>query len=72
MENDRVRVPEYRDRPGDRTTPHAQPDSVMITLSSFRRRLSAGAGSAVEVSLESGQSGGSSHLPIATVGPIES
>jgi hypothetical protein len=39
MENDRVRVLEYRDRPGDRTTPHVHPDSVMITLSGFRRRL---------------------------------
>jgi hypothetical protein len=39
MENDRVRVLEYRDRPGDRTTPHGHPDSVMVTLSAFRRRL---------------------------------
>ncbi|HSJ00011.1 MAG TPA: cytoplasmic protein [Patescibacteria group bacterium] len=39
MENDRVRVLEYRDRPGDRTTPHGHPDSVMVTLSGFRRRL---------------------------------
>ena len=42
MENDRVRVLEYRDRPGDRTTPHEHPDSVMYTLSSFRRRLTSG------------------------------
>lgn len=42
IENDRVRVLEYRDRPGDRTTPHRHPDSVMITLSSFRRRLVSG------------------------------
>jgi len=33
MENERVRVLEYRDRPGDRTTPHQHPDSVMYTLS---------------------------------------
>lgn len=39
FENDRVRVLEYRDRPGDRTTPHEHPDSVMYTLSAFRRRL---------------------------------
>ena len=39
FENERVRVLEYRDRPGDRTTPHDHPDSVMYTLSSFRRRL---------------------------------
>ena len=41
-ENDRVRVLEYTDSPGDRTTPHEHPDSVMYTLSSFRRRLHAG------------------------------
>src|SRR4051794_4636002 len=39
FENDRVRVLEYTDRPGDRTTPHEHPDSVMYTLSAFRRRL---------------------------------
>ncbi|CCG02132.1 hypothetical protein [Blastococcus saxobsidens] len=39
FENDRVRVLEYTDLPGERTTPHAHPDSVMYTLSSFRRRL---------------------------------
>jgi beta-alanine degradation protein BauB len=42
FENERVRVLEYTDRPGDRTTPHEHPDSVMHTLSSFRRRLHAG------------------------------
>lgn len=40
FENDRVRVLEYLDHPGDQTTPHRHPDSVMVTLSSFRRRLS--------------------------------
>ncbi|MEO7006879.1 MAG: cytoplasmic protein [Terrimesophilobacter sp.] len=42
FENDRVRVLEYTDAPGDRTTPHEHPDSVMYTLSTFRRRLHAG------------------------------
>jgi hypothetical protein len=42
FENDRVRVLEYTDQPGDKTTPHQHPDSVMYTLSSFRRRLSSG------------------------------
>jgi hypothetical protein len=54
FENDRVRVLEYHDRPGDRTTPHGHPDSIMITLSSFRRRLSAD-GRQVEVELPAGQ-----------------
>jgi hypothetical protein len=42
FENERVRVLEYRDVPGDRTTPHSHPDSVMVTLSSFSRRLTSG------------------------------
>jgi beta-alanine degradation protein BauB len=42
FENERVRVLEYTDVPGVRTTPHRHPDSVMYTLSSFRRRLHAG------------------------------
>jgi quercetin dioxygenase-like cupin family protein len=42
FENEHTRVLEYTDRPGDRTTPHEHPDSVMVTLSSFRRRLYSG------------------------------
>jgi hypothetical protein len=53
MENERVRVLEYRDRPGDLTTPHAHPDSVMITLSDFDRRLHQG-GRSMDVSLGAG------------------
>lgn len=39
FENDRVRVLEYQDVPGDRTNLHRHPDSVMITLSDFHREL---------------------------------
>lgn len=39
FENERVRVLEYTDKPGDRTSSHRHPDSVMYTLSSFDRRL---------------------------------
>jgi len=39
FENERVRVLEYVDNPGERTTPHLHPDSVMYALSSFKRRL---------------------------------
>lgn len=41
-ENEFVRVLEYTDEPGDRTTPHEHPNSVMVTLSAFSRKLSAG------------------------------
>lgn len=53
-ENEFVRVLEYRDEPGDRTAPHDHPNSVMVTLSSFSRRLSAG-GRDVEAELPSGR-----------------
>ncbi len=54
FENDRVRVLRYDDRPGHRTTVHAHPDSVMVTLSSFRRRLGVGA-RLVDVELDAGE-----------------
>lgn len=42
FENDRVRVLEYLDAPGDSTHDHSHPDSVMVTLAGFRRRLHQG------------------------------
>ncbi|GAA1545389.1 hypothetical protein GCM10009741_56040 [Kribbella lupini] len=54
FENDRVRVLEYRDTPGHRTQPHRHPDSVMYTLSSFRRRLGSG-DREVDVELPAGE-----------------
>jgi hypothetical protein len=42
FENEAVRVLEYRDEPGACTAPHDHPDSVMVTLSGFDRRLSIG------------------------------
>ncbi len=56
FENDRIRVLEYKDQPGQATSPHRHPDSVMYTLSSFRRRLVHG-GRAVDVDLEAGRIG---------------
>ena len=57
FENDRVRVLEYRDAPGHRTTPHDHPDSVMYTLSTFRRRLYAEDGQTRDVDIEAGTTG---------------
>jgi len=39
LENDRVRVLEYRDSPGGRTSPHHHSDFVLCALSAFRRRF---------------------------------
>lgn len=53
-ENEFVRVLEYTDKPGVQTTPHQHPNSVMITLSAFDRRLSSG-DRVVDVSLPAGK-----------------
>ena len=39
FENDRVRVLEYRDSPGQRTSPHYHPDYVLCSLNAFQRRF---------------------------------
>jgi hypothetical protein len=51
FENERVRVLEYRDEPGQKTSPHEHPDSIMYTLSGFERRLIAGSGESRDVTL---------------------
>jgi hypothetical protein len=55
FENERVRVLEYRDEPGEQTSPHEHPDSVMYTLSSFDRRLVGAAGEIRDVTLAPGE-----------------
>jgi len=42
FENDRVRVLEYRDKPGAKTKAHQHPNSVLLMLSDFQRRLTVG------------------------------
>ena len=56
FENERVRVLDYLDQPGERTTPHHHPDSVMYTLTAFRRRLSSG-GAQRDVDIPAGMTG---------------
>ena len=34
-----MRVLEYRDKPGDKTTMHAHPDFMLVSRSAFKRRL---------------------------------
>jgi len=55
FENDQVRVLEYVDHPGARTQPHDHPDSVMYTLSTFRRRLYGADGESRDVELSAGE-----------------
>lgn len=39
LENDCVRVLEYKDLPGEKTHPHRHPDFVLYALSAFKRTL---------------------------------
>jgi beta-alanine degradation protein BauB len=54
FENDRVRVLEYRDQPGDKTTLHAHPDFVLYAVGPFKRRLTSGDGKVVEREFKAG------------------
>jgi quercetin dioxygenase-like cupin family protein len=57
LENERVRVLEYRDKPGDKTKQHSHPDFVLYTLSAFKRRLTLGDGRTLERTAAPGQTG---------------
>jgi hypothetical protein len=54
LENERVRVLRYHDKPGDRTLQHAHPDYVLYAESSFRRRLTFPDGRKQEVEVKAG------------------
>jgi quercetin dioxygenase-like cupin family protein len=54
LENERVRVLRYHDKPGDRTSQHAHPDYVFYAESSFKRRLTFPDGRKQEVDVKAG------------------
>jgi quercetin dioxygenase-like cupin family protein len=54
LENERVRVLKYHDKPGDRTSQHAHPDYVLYAESSFKRRLTFSDGRQQEVEVKAG------------------
>jgi hypothetical protein len=54
LDNERVRVLEYRDKPGDKTTMHAHPDFVVVSRSAFKRRLILPGGKTAEREFKSG------------------
>ena len=55
LENEKVRVLEYRDVPGARTTMHYHPDFVVCSLSSFKRKLILGSGKIMEREFKIGE-----------------
>jgi len=54
LENERVRVLRYHDKPGDKTLEHAHPDYVLYAESSFKRRLTFHDGREKEVDVKAG------------------
>ena len=54
LENERVRVLRYHDKPGDRTSQHDHPDYVLYAESSFKRRLTFPDGRKQEVDVKAG------------------
>ena len=54
MENDRVRVLSYHDRPGDKTTMHHHPAFVLYALSDFERQLTLDDGQRVTRTFKTG------------------
>ena len=57
LENERVRVLRYHDKPGDRTLQHAHPDYLLYAESSFKRRLTFPDGRKQEVDVKKGSVG---------------
>ncbi|HEV8199264.1 MAG TPA: cytoplasmic protein [Candidatus Polarisedimenticolia bacterium] len=55
LENERVRVLEYRDSPGQRTSPHHHRDYVLCAMNSFRRKLVLSGGREAVVEVRAGQ-----------------
>lgn len=54
-ENDRVRVLEYKLRPGEKTELHRHPDHEAITTSAGKFRFTTADGDVTEAELEAGQ-----------------
>jgi hypothetical protein len=65
LDNERVRVLAYNDRPGDRTHQHRHPAFIVYALAPFRRRLTLADGRQVEREFKAGDvmySNGESHI----------
>lgn len=55
FENERVRMLEYIDKPGDKTNLHQHPDSLVYALSPFKRRLILNGGKEIVVEKKEGE-----------------
>ncbi len=55
FENDRVRVLEYRDRPGDKTHEHSHPAFVLYAVGPFERRITLSDGKTLDRTFKGGE-----------------
>lgn len=55
LENDRVRVLEYRDRPGEKTHQHRHPAFVLYALSPFKRSITLPNGKVLQREFKGGE-----------------
>jgi len=55
LENDRVRVLEFRDQPGDKEDMHSHPDYVVYVVSDFKRKFTGPDGKTNEAEGKAGQ-----------------
>ena len=55
FENERVRVLEYRDRPGERTREHSHPAFVVYAVSPFKRKITLPDGKAMIREFKAGE-----------------
>jgi quercetin dioxygenase-like cupin family protein len=55
LENERVRVLRYHDRPGEKTSMHRHPDLVLHALAPFKRRLTLAGGKTWEREFKAGE-----------------
>ena len=56
LENERVRVLEYRGKPGDKTAMHSHPDAVAYALTGGKFKFTLADGQSFEVELKAGES----------------
>ena len=55
LENERVRVLEYRDKPGEKTQMHTHPDFVLQAIAPFKRKLTLSNGKTMTREFKAGE-----------------
>jgi hypothetical protein len=67
IENERVRVREYKDRPGEKTHQHTHPTFVLVALSLFKRKITLSDGKAMMRESRQATCSGRTHKPTSAI-----